>query len=228
MTAPAAFGLPVGTRAGRDQTGPGGPPLLVVVYGPPGSGKSTLATALAGRLGLAHFDKDEFKDLLFERLGIADHPWSARVGADSWEILVLCTDHLLHAGVSLVIESNVRPSTPIVARLRHLAGVVPATVLGIYISASDEVLWGRFDRRRGVGAGHPAHARYERRGEFVAALAEAAEGPIDFGGPTCHLDTSTSWPDPGWVAGWITTRRQARRAPLDPGPLPQAHLPHAQ
>jgi predicted kinase len=188
-----------------------GPPLLVVVYGPPGSGKSTLATALAGRLQLAHFDKDEFKDLLFERLGVGDRAWSARVGSASWELLVLCTDRLLRSGTSLVIESNVRPHAPIVGQLRHLAVTVPAAVVGVYLSAPDDVLWERFDRRRSAGGRHQVHARYERRGEFVAALTEAAHGPIDFGGPTCQLDTSTSWPDPATVAAWIDDAR--RRAP---------------
>jgi predicted kinase len=205
--------MPVGTTAG-------GPPLLVVVYGPPGSGKSTLAASLAPRLRLAHFDKDEFKDLLFERLGIADHHWSARVGAASWEILVLCTDRLLHAGVSLVIESNVRPNAPIVGQLRQLSAVVPATVLGIYLSAPDDVLWARFDRRRGAAGSPPGHARYERRGEFVAALAEAAHGPIDFGGPTWQIDTSASWPDPDQVAGWIEARRAPDREETQPQPQP--------
>lgn len=196
---------------GAAAPGPGarataGRPLVVVVYGPPGAGKSTLAAALAGRLGLAHFDKDEFKDLLLERLGVADHVWSARVGSASWEILVLCTDRLLRSGVSLVIESNVRPNAPIVGQLRHIAEVLPATVLGIYLSAHDDVLWERFDSRRRSHGRTPGHVGYERRGEFVAALAEAAHGPIDFGGPTCHLDTSLRWPDPEQVADWITAR----------------------
>ncbi len=186
-------------------TVPDGGPLLVVVYGPPGSGKSTLANALASRLGLAHFDKDEFKDLLFERLGTADRHWSARVGSASWELLVLCTDRLLHSGVSLVIESNVRPNAPIVGQLRHLAAVVPATVIGIYLSAADDVLWERFDRRRHQGIHHPGHARYERRGEFVASLSEAAHGPIDFGGPSMQLDTSVSWPGLDDVTAWIAS-----------------------
>jgi predicted kinase len=187
-------------------------PLLVVVYGPPGSGKSTLAGALAARLGLSHFDKDEFKDLLFERLGTADRHWSARLGAASWELLVLCTDRLLHSGVSLVIESNVRPNAPIVGQLRHLSQVVPATVLGVYLSAADDVLWRRFDARRQDGGQHPGHAGYERRGEFVAALAEAAHGPIDFGGPSLELDTSTQWPILDEVAAWILTAQAEHQA----------------
>jgi predicted kinase len=180
-------------------------PLVVVVYGPPGSGKSTLANALAVRLGLSRFDKDEFKDLLFERLGTADRHWSARVGSASWELLVLCTDRLLHSGVSLIIESNVRPNAPIVGQLRHLAKVVPASVLGVYLGAAEDVLWERFDARRRSGSNHPGHAGYERRGEFVAALAEAAHGPIDFGGPSLQLDTTAHWPDLDEVAAWILT-----------------------
>ena len=204
----ARIGAAVGPVEEAEPPLPGGgpsgeTPLLVVVYGPPGSGKTTLANGVAARLGLAHFDKDEFKDLLFERLGVADRNWSARVGAASWELLVLCTDRLLRNGVSLVIESNVRPDAPIVGQLRHLAAVVPATILGIYVNAADDVLWERFDARR--RSRHPGHARYERRGEFVAALAEAAHGPIDFGGPSLMLDTSTAWPQLDEVTAWILT-----------------------
>jgi predicted kinase len=195
---------------------PADAPVLVVVYGPPGSGKSTLANALAARLGLSHFDKDEFKDLLFERLGSTDQHWSARVGSASWELLVLCTDRLLRSGVSLVIESNVRPNAPIVGQLRHLSTVVPATIFGVYVTAADDVLWDRFDTRRRTGSRHPGHAGYERRGEFVAALAEAAHGPIDFGGRNLHLDTSAAWPNLEEVATWIlTAQADVRRDQAD-------------
>jgi predicted kinase len=211
----AGPGEPAGTETGWPPPAlaaePGDAPLLVVVYGPPGSGKSTLANALAARLGLSHFDKDEFKDLLFERLGTADRNWSARVGSASWELLVLCTDRLLRSGVSLVIESNVRPNAPIVGQLRHLSRVVPATILGVYLSAADDVLWERFDTRRRTGNRHPGHAGYERRGEFVAAVAEAAHGPIDFGGSSLHLDTSAAWPNLDEVAAWILTARADAR-----------------
>lgn len=179
------------------------PPLLVVVYGPPGVGKSTLASALAGRLGLAHFDRDEFRSLLSERIGTTDPVWSGRISTASWELLLLCTDRLLRSGVSLLIESNMRPNAPIVGQLRHLGATVPAMVLGIYLSAPDEVLWDRFDSRRRVGPRRPDNPGYERRGEFVAALAEAAHGPIDFGGPSLELDTGSAWPDAGEVADWI-------------------------
>jgi DNA polymerase III delta prime subunit len=37
-------------------------PLLILVHGPPGSGKTTIAAALAGKLGLALFAKDEIKE----------------------------------------------------------------------------------------------------------------------------------------------------------------------
>lgn len=175
-------------------------PTLVVVHGPPGAGKSTLARGLALQLRLPLFDKDDFKDLIFDEVGWSDREWSMRVGSASWRLLGLCIDRLLAAGVSLIVESNFRPESPIAAALRQLRSVGRARVVEVHCTADPEALWERFDRRRQLGGRHPGHTGFEERETFIADLKRRPHGPLEVGDLLVEIDTTSSWPDAQQVA----------------------------
>lgn len=179
------------------------PPTLVVVHGPPAAGKSTLARALAPLLDLPLFDRDDFKDVMFDTLGWSDRDWSSKVGAASWELLGLCVDRLIRGGVSLIADSNFRPADPLVQQLRRLCDAVDAVPVEVYCTALPEVLWDRFEQRRQVGGRHAGHVGFERRDEFLSDLQERRHGRLDLGGVTIEVDTTQSWPNPGLIADQI-------------------------
>jgi predicted kinase len=184
-------------------------PTLVLVHGPPGAGKSTLASAVAAELDLPIFDRDEFKDLMFEVLGWSDRHWSSRVGTASWRLLGLCVDRLIEAGVSLIAESNFRPESAMAVELRLLRDSDRARVVEVHCTADPEVLWERFEKRRLVGDRHPGHVGFEDHDTFIADLKERPHGPLDLGGLTIEVDTTNGWPDARQVASqirsWVRT-----------------------
>jgi hypothetical protein len=141
------------------------------------------------------FDRDEFKDAMFEALGWSDRDWSVRVGSASWELLGLCIDRLTRSGVSLIAESNFRPTDPFVGRLRQLCVDTNTTAIGVYCTASHDLLWERFQSRRRAGGRHPGHAGYEKREAFLRDLEARPHGPLDLGGPLIQVNTSDSWPN---------------------------------
>ena len=167
---------------------------VVVVHGPPGAGKSRLTRDLSISTGLAYFDRDEIKDTIFDNVGYSDRDWSMAVGSASWEVLATLADRLIRARVAFIVESNISPG-PFSERIRAAALETNMPVASLHVTASHEVLWDRFDRRRRDGGRHPGHTGFTDRSEFLAELSSRDWSPIDFGGPKLQIDTTSGWPD---------------------------------
>jgi predicted kinase len=81
---------------------------LLIILGSPATGKTGLASALAADLGIPCFSKDEFKETLFDSLGVGDREWSAALSRASFALLLRTAAAELGAGRPCLLEGNWR------------------------------------------------------------------------------------------------------------------------
>jgi predicted kinase len=160
-------------------------PLLIIVTGLPASGKSTLAAQIGGRLSLPVFGKDQFKELLFDTLGIGDRAWSRQLGAASVEMLFAVIEAELRAGRSCIVESNFSAQQD-APRLRALLERHPSQMAQVVCVADGEILLERFRGR----ARHPGHLDQILAEELGDALRAGQAPPLDVGGEIFAVDTT--------------------------------------
>lgn len=179
----------------------GSRPLLVVVSGLPATGKTRLARTLAQSLCLPLISKDDYKEILFDRLG-AETP---NLGPTSFELMWHTAEALLAARLSLVLETHFYhdPSTP---RLRELCNRYKALPVQIHLKASLEVIQARAAARIASGERHAGHVDKLR---FDMPLPPQA--PLELGGPLLVLDTTDfSIFDVGLILAFVRAEQEAK------------------
>ena len=117
-------------------------PRLIIVCGLPGSGKTLRAKALESRLRAIRFSPDEWMDAL--SMGIYDEEMRGKIEALQWKL----AQQLLVLGLIVIIEWGTwgRVERDI---LRLGARALGAAVELHYLSASEDVLFERIQRRGG-------------------------------------------------------------------------------
>ena len=165
-------------------------PTVVVVNGPPGAGKTTLGKQLATDLNLPFIGKDDFKEILFDCLGLGDREWSKRLGVTSIELIFHVLEQALAAGQSAVIESAFVPDFDI-ARFDTLQQRHAFEVIQLFCYGDPDVLTARFFQRDQAGDRHPGHI-VPGSGpiDFKAMLKTDKYGVLDIGGELIRLDTT--------------------------------------
>jgi predicted kinase len=162
----------------------------VVVTGPPCTGKSTLARAYAARRGWPLLAKDDYKELVFERLGWSDAEWSRRVSPLAWDLAFAAAGALAAVRAPFVVEGNLRAEHA--ERLLALAPR-PAFVV-VRCRAPGDVLLARFRARATSANRHPGHADLESLPRIEAELA-AGEGPqLALGATMLEYDSGDGFP----------------------------------
>lgn len=163
--------------------------LVIIISGPPCTGKTTVGKRLAEAFNLPFINKDEIKELLFERLGWRDRPWSKQLSLASYDLLFYFTESQLKAGNSLIVESNFNPEidTRKFLDLKEKYGFV---AFEIQCQADGEVLLQRFKQRANSGARHPGHVDQVTINELNESLRKGKQPPLEIGATIFRIDTT--------------------------------------
>lgn len=131
---------------------------MIIITGAPAAGKTTISKKISEKFNLPIINKDEFKELLFDCLGIKDTEWAMKLGVASFELTYLSAEKLLQSGNSFIVEGNFdnkySTKTFIDMKLRF-----KYKVLQIFCYAEDRILYERYVNRDTSGNRHPGHIR---------------------------------------------------------------------
>lgn len=165
-------------------------PLVVVVTGPPGAGKTVLGKRLSEDLRLPFINKDEFKEILFDTLGLDNREWFEPLEAASFEMLFHVLESQLKAGKSAIVETAFIPQDHTV-RFLELQDQYDFETVQILCDTSDETLFQRFTGRIASGERHPGHADdLTSYRQFTTYLRERGYGALDISGLILEVDTT--------------------------------------
>lgn len=156
--------------------------------GKPYTGKSYFLQKFSKDLDLSYVSRDEFKELLFNDLGILDSDWSKKLGGTSYSLLFNVFEKLLKTKKSFIVESNFNPSHHS-EKLKSLLNQYDFDAVEIFLDADPEVLYDRYVKRWDSGERHRGHADSERFEEFKMRLKDKVS-PLCLTDKLIKIDTS--------------------------------------
>jgi predicted kinase len=131
---------------------------LIVVQGSPAVGKTTLTRQLATELGMGIVAKDDFKELLYDKLGLpADRDQSRIYGSAVMQAMFALSRTLLEGGIDHLLESAFHPDLAEADFARLLNGLSDVHVVQLYCHTTPEVQAQRYAQRLTEGTRHPGH-----------------------------------------------------------------------
>ena len=144
-------------------------PQLIIINGNSCTGKSFLLQKLTQKLALPHVSRDEFKEMLFDQIGIGDAEWSKKLGGMSYSLFFLTIEKLLKTKKSFIIENNFNPKIHSQI-IKSLIEKYEYESIEIFLEAEPVVILKRHKKRWESGERHRGHADNERFEEFEKKL----------------------------------------------------------
>ncbi|MEA3248881.1 MAG: AAA family ATPase [Patescibacteria group bacterium] len=162
---------------------------LVVVNGLPATGKTTLARVVADILGLPLFIEDDYKEAIFDKIGVQDREWSKTVGSAAIRIHFRVIEACLRAGVSCMIENFFRREI-FSDRITKLCFQHGFSCVQVLCYADGEEVYRRFSNRALSGERHPGHDDANCLERFRPSLLQWRLDPLILPGRLIEVDTT--------------------------------------
>ena len=142
-------------------------------------------------LDIPLYEKDVFKDTLFQTLGSGDKAWSQQVGMAAIRLLFLVADRMLRTGASLATECNfaTRLSSEQVGEIADNAGAI---VVQVHCSAPPKTLVERNAARLAPPNLRPGHHVMSSE-ELLEGLRSGSWEPLDVPSKIIRVDTSIAF-----------------------------------
>lgn len=164
-------------------------PFVIILNGKPCTGKSYFLNKFSNDLGLSYVTRDEFKELLFDELGIADQEWSKKLGGASYRLQFNMLEKLLRTQKSFIVESNFYPEQHRQI-LKSLFEKYGYQSIEVFLETDPTILFERFKKRWESGERHRGHVDNERFDEFEKKLKEDILLPLGIGDKIIKVDTT--------------------------------------
>jgi predicted kinase len=164
---------------------------IVIVGGLPCSGKSKLVEYLRTRCSYPSLCKDEFKETLFECVGVGDRDWSRKLSRAAYGIMFAQAEELLRCGIGCILEGNFRERE----HADHFArlAALDARFVQVLCRAQPEILVKRFHERAHFGVRHPGHVDIASMEEIERELRSSDQKPLTVEGALFECDTTQDW-----------------------------------
>lgn len=165
---------------------------ILLVTGPPASGKTTIARQAAKKLHLPLVSKDDYKELLFDTLGISDLQWSQKLGAAAFELLFQSIHRLAQAGITMVVEAPFDPE-----RHREVLGKIKEKhslkIVEVYCDSERELIYQRFKERSESGKRHSGHQDQLRCEDQKEKILHGNYGPLSIDQRVLQVNTDNTF-----------------------------------
>lgn len=164
-------------------------PYIIILNGKPCTGKSYYLQKLSNDLNLSYITRDEFKELLFDGLGIGDQEWSKKLGGVSYTLLFTMLEKLLKTNQSFILESNFSPKQH-QQKLKSMFEKYNYQSVEVFLETEPSILFERHKKRWASGERHRGHVDNERFDEFEKKLKEDILFPLNLGGKILKINTT--------------------------------------
>lgn len=165
------------------------PPQVFIINGNSCTGKSFLLQKLTQKLDLPNVSRDEFKEMLFDQMGIGDAEWSKKLGGMSYSLFFMTIEKLLKTKKSFTVENNFNPKQHSQA-IKSLLEKYEYESIEIFLEAEPGIILSRQKTRWESGERHRGHADNERFEEFEMKLKEEIAMPLNISEKIVRIDTS--------------------------------------
>lgn len=163
--------------------------LLIIISGPSGTGKTFLSKKIAKKFNLPVIHKDDFKEILFDELGIKDDKWSEELGRASFHLVRFIVEKLLKAGVPHIVEAPFQAKFENIF-FKNLEKRYKLNIVQIQLIAQREVIFKRMKERCKKNKRHPGHRfDYNITKRNINKIEESYE-PLNVGGRLYVIDTT--------------------------------------
>ena len=163
--------------------------FLIIISGPPCTGKTTFGKFLADKLQTPLFNKDSFKEILFDDLGWSDRETSKKYGRASYSLLYYVIENEIKFNRSLITDSNFKSEfdSP---KFKTLKESYDFNIVQLMFKCDGKVLFERFKKRSESGERHPGHVDHNNYTEFEEQLLSGQSEPLDIESEIIEIDTT--------------------------------------